>query len=75
MLAHATRNAFLGRLAVEIWRRAADPRRERELEQALPPSAITLHNEALQRRAEELGRCPDFRDRVALEPTTLAPHP
>jgi hypothetical protein len=60
VLAHATRNAFLGSLAVEIWRRAADPRRVRELEQALPPSAITLHNEAFQRRAEELGPIEGF---------------
>jgi hypothetical protein len=41
-------------------RRAAGIRRARELEQAIPPSAITLHNEALQRRAEELGPLPGF---------------
>jgi len=41
-------------------RRAAALHRARELERHLPVSATTLHKEALQRRAEELGPIDGF---------------
>jgi hypothetical protein len=54
--------AALGRTATPDHdaRRAAALRRARELERALPVSTTTLHNEALQRRAEELGPIEGF---------------
>jgi len=40
--------------------RRAAARRARELEKTVPVSPVALHNEALQRRAEELGPIEGF---------------
>jgi hypothetical protein len=60
VLAHATRNAFLGRLAVGFGAAPLPFAAARELQRHLPVSAITLRNEARQRRAEELGPIEGF---------------